>query len=439
MLLNNVWYFFLKIFKRNPDLKKSDFSNPSFVHKMWLVLFSIKQVNEVQSFRRKYFPTVNFFHAKNDFISYNFNLSTFYKINKILKDFDFFKLKKFFHNEKKIFVILLFLIFLKKNFFKFFSFRFYKTYSNINLIKPFFLFLYKSKKIKKQLKLFNLNKYEDWFVYNFNSNRIVFFKKGFDSNAVKLDSFKKKIDFYKYTYLSFAQKFNLPYHYLTHVFNFYLNRTSLSLIKLNSFFQKFNNTYYPVRFNESSSNKFIELNKINDFCFFFIRKNRIFNKGRYSRNRQTYRTGVYWCLWFNILSVYGLYFIFYRLTFNFGYLWFPFIIFIGSFIFSRILKYNYINLNYILNDLRKFYTWCSLLYNDIIGGLSKYTYQILKNLNLFFLTNSYFFFKNEYTQFNKIQILTTYYIDYINNQDLIKFEETWDELNNSSNIFFLKL
>jgi hypothetical protein len=26
---------------------------------------------------------------------------------------------------------------------------------------------------------------------------------------------------------------------------------------------------------------------------FFIRKNRIFNKSRYSRNRQLYRTGVY--------------------------------------------------------------------------------------------------------------------------------------------------
>jgi hypothetical protein len=29
--------------------------------------------------------------------------------------------------------------------------------------------------------------------------------------------------------------------------------------------------------------------------FFFLRKSKLFNKGRYSRNRQTYRTGAYWC------------------------------------------------------------------------------------------------------------------------------------------------
>ena len=29
---------------------------------------------------------------------------------------------------------------------------------------------------------------------------------------------------------------------------------------------------------------------------FFLRKVKIFNKGRYSRNRQNYRTGVYLCL-----------------------------------------------------------------------------------------------------------------------------------------------
>ena len=68
------------------------------------------------------------------------------------------------------------------------------------------------------------------------------------------------------------------------------------MVYINKAFQILNKTYYPVRFNESSSNKFIELDKLSDYCFFFIRKNRIFNKGRYSRNRQTYRTGVYWCL-----------------------------------------------------------------------------------------------------------------------------------------------
>jgi hypothetical protein len=50
-----------------------------------------------------------------------------------------------------------------------------------------------------------------------------------------------------------------------------------------------------------------------------IRKFKVFNKGRYSRTRQLYRTGVYWCLLLNIILVVGLYFWFYRFMFNFGY------------------------------------------------------------------------------------------------------------------------
>lgn len=33
-----------------------------------------------------------------------------------------------------------------------------------------------------------------------------------------------------------------------------------------------------------------------DKKFFFLRNNEIYNKSRYSRNRQTYRTGVFWCI-----------------------------------------------------------------------------------------------------------------------------------------------
>lgn len=50
---------------------------------------------------------------------------------------------------------------------------------------------------------------------------------------------------------------------------------------------------FPVKFNESSINKFINLRKLDYYLFLFLRKGKIFNKGRYSRNRQTYRTGFY--------------------------------------------------------------------------------------------------------------------------------------------------
>ena len=38
----------------------------------------------------------------------------------------------------------------------------------------------------------------------------------------------------------------------------------------------------------------------------YIRKSKFFNKGRYSRNRQIYRTGVYICFFINIIALYLL-------------------------------------------------------------------------------------------------------------------------------------
>jgi hypothetical protein len=75
-----------------------------------------------------------------------------------------------------------------------------------------------------------------------------------------------------------------------------------------------------------------------------IRKFKVFNKGRYSRTRQLYRTGVYWCLFLNIILVVGLYFWFYRFMFNFGYIWWVFCLFAGSFFFGRSLNYQFANL-----------------------------------------------------------------------------------------------
>jgi hypothetical protein len=63
-------------------------------------------------------------------------------------------------------------------------------------------------------------------------------------------------------------------------------------------------------------NSFFSVNK----KFFFLRNNEIFNKSRYSRNRQTYRTGVFWCIWLTVLTVIGLYFYFYVFLIKFTYI-----------------------------------------------------------------------------------------------------------------------
>ena len=54
--------------------------------------------------------------------------------------------------------------------------------------------------------------------------------------------------------------------------------------------------------------------------FQFLRKNKVYNKGRYSRCRQNYRTGVYLCMYLSIVSIFGLYYWFFKFSFNFSYL-----------------------------------------------------------------------------------------------------------------------
>jgi hypothetical protein len=65
-----------------------------------------------------------------------------------------------------------------------------------------------------------------------------------------------------------------------------------------------------IRFVNKTVYKPLNVGDAIKYCIFFIRKTKSFNKSSYSRNRQLYRTGVYWCLWLNIILVYGLYFFF---------------------------------------------------------------------------------------------------------------------------------
>ena len=83
--------------------------------------------------------------------------------------------------------------------------------------------------------------------------------------------------------------------------------TSLYKIK-NSLLKK--NKIYNFISNVSDNLKFTKLSNLSNIFIFYLRKNKLFIKGRYSRNRQYYKTGVYWCLWVNIIAVFGLYFMF---------------------------------------------------------------------------------------------------------------------------------
>lgn len=52
---------------------------------------------------------------------------------------------------------------------------------------------------------------------------------------------------------------------------------------------------------------------------FYLRKTKMFNKSRYSRNRQLARVIFYFSLYINILIIYGIFFVIYGLSFESDY------------------------------------------------------------------------------------------------------------------------
>jgi hypothetical protein len=140
-------------------------------------------------------------------------------------------------------------------------------------------------------------------------------------------------------------------------FSFYLNLKPFikNRVVTNSFL-------VTPRFSSSSTNKYIDLNNLTEYQFQYLRKNKVYNKGRYSRNRQNYRTGVYMCLYLSVISIFGLYYSFYKFAFKFTYLWWFFIAFVGSFILPKAIKYRLYEPTTLLKKFFDLYVWfCELL------------------------------------------------------------------------------
>lgn len=453
---NVIEYFYIK-YNQTSVIFKKDFNDLSYFEKLFLSFFYRKNIfnksianiynnNNLLNFRQKNHPLVFFFHLYFDRMEYKFS-----NLNLIKKQFYFFSrsvvfsktLNKFrflfFKKNKDINNIVIFLI-IQKLFFK----RYYNLCSSIyfsklnsnNLVKLnwiFYLFLENSKGF---FKIYDLSKYSDWYDFNF-------------KNSINLDKNFKKKKFSKKiqsTNLNFnLNKINYLYKIYNHYNKFFkkillhLNLNYKNLILINFNFLKNSNiklstswlnslkAFYPIRFSETSVSKHIKLDNINNYVFFYIRKNRIFNKGRYSRNRQLYRTGVYWCLWLNIMLVYGLYFMFYRFTFNFGYFWWGLLIFAYSTIFSRVLKYNFFNIFYLKNEFFCFLKWLGFIFLNI----KYYVLSILKNfinINVLYLSN---FFENTFLSnffYNNLINIKIFLFKKFKFKDSDKFIYFWESM-----------
>jgi len=195
-------------------------------------------------------------------------------------------------------------------------------------------------------------------VYNFyvkpNELKYKFFGEG-STEYLKKEYYKL---LYKYRYLGLV---------IFKKFYYYLNTERL--LKNSVLTNKF---LITPKFSSSSINKYICLNNLSEYQFFYLRKNKVYNKGRYSRNRQNYRTGVYMCLYLSVVSIFGLYYSFYKFVFKFTYLWWFFIAFVGSFILPKAIKYRLYEPNTLIKKFFDLYLW--------YVGLLKSFYNFFKKL-----------------------------------------------------------
>jgi len=72
-----------------------------------------------------------------------------------------------------------------------------------------------------------------------------------------------------------------------------------------------------------------------------LRKNKIFNKSRYSRNRQLARVIFYFALYINILIIYGVFYVMYGLSIYHGHYWAILFICYASFFSTIFLRHVY--------------------------------------------------------------------------------------------------
>lgn len=126
-------------------------------------------------------------------------------------------------------------------------------------------------------------------------------------------------DYYISSYQSKLNKYSSA-GFLLLLDSFYVVR-SKSEVFLKTYIQVNKPLLLTPKYSSSSINKYLSLDSLQNFEFQFLRKNKVFNKGRYSRCRQNYRTGVYMCMYLSVVSIFGLYYWFYKFSFNFTYLW----------------------------------------------------------------------------------------------------------------------
>ena len=401
-------------------------------------------------FFKLYFNKKNYENVKLKFLIKQYSyLKFFFKKSGF---YNFFK--KFDNLSLRLFLSFLVVqsIFFKK-YFNLLSHIFFLNKSNLNLVKLNWVWFTFLRNANKFYYVYDFDKFSDWYKINRDPSK---FKR-----TVKMSFWYKRI--YKqfkierfvyfctiypkyadnYFFSKFGKRLKELFFTYKEGFLFILRLSNLHSFKFN-LANKFKTKEFlnksPIKFSDSSVNKYISLKSLNNFNFFFLRKNRIFNKSRYSRNRQLYRTGVYWCLWLNIIIVYGLFFLFYRFTFNFGYMWIGVLILMVSMIISKVIKYHFYSLKKILIEFFLLFKWFGLIYFEFLLFFKNFLYKYFYTLNVYNYINSFFssnffisfiFFKNNVYSFKLIK----YIVNIFKKWDLWIFKFLWQGMREKDTSF----
>lgn len=243
---------------------------------------------------------------------------------------------------------------------------------------------------------------QKFFLKNF---KLFFF--GFSKNS-RVQSINTKSKSINNSLINFDKKLINKYLLFSNQLKKIKNLKQSSIIILQELHEKITKSW-PVRFSGTNVLKYINAASSKASLIFFLRKNKSFIKGRYSKNRAYYRTGVYWCLYIHAVAILAFYYWFYRFTLNFGYLWWMLFIFVASFVFTKFLKIDGFDLNLFFVTFFKNIEW----FFFIIYGFSQLlVITILDILNFFKKSriSFYFFFLKNNLFFNYITIILNIFL-----------------------------
>ena len=403
---NNYFFNLLFIFYYNKNLKL--YSN----------LLSDAEATYIEIERKKKWSNLHLIHTNINNTFYRKNKNTKIKFKKNYLAFKYFNTIN--NLDIKLFSVYLLIT---KHYFA-------SLFKNFNLDLMVFLLLSRFAISTNNLNIYSLdlNKFYDYSKYinltTKNNNSLIIYNNL--NNDLKLSN-NLKLKTQNYIKLKYITLIENNYFYSLNI-NKYLNLN----VNFNDLFLNKLKNLYKISFSASNVVKYISDLSANNSVILYLRKNKVFNKSRYSRNRQTYRTGAYWCLYINIIAVVAFYFWFYKFTMNFGYLWWLLYSFILSIFFARAIKHRFYNPLNIINELILGVKWFTSLFLIFVNYLNSFIIKIYSHLYLdifmkfyqFSILNRFFSDKNlnlnfellyVYQSFNWINSVNTYIYKIINN------------------------